>query len=38
MKYLSIGRALAIFSQEEEKEQNLTHPRYKVLITLIQFS
>ena len=41
MKYvLRVGRALALSSQEEEKEQHLTHPipRYKILINLIQFS
>ena len=38
MKYaLSFDRALAIFSQEEEKEWNFTYPRYETLINLIQF-
>ena len=33
MKYvLRVSCAMAIFSQEEEKEQNLTHRRYEILI------
>ena len=38
IKYaLRFDRALAIFSQEEEKEWNFTHPRYEILINLIKF-
>ena len=39
MKYvLRVGHALAIFSEEEEKEWNLTHPRYEILINHILFN
>ena len=37
MKYvLGVGRALAIFSLEREREQNLTHPRYVNIRGVVQ--